>query len=81
MRACKAHPLLCTCGSNAGVTDSHACHSGVRDFPELRVYSQVPLGLLKVELHFGRVLIRFLEVGYVRARLTLCFAHVALTLV
>ena len=45
MRACATHPLLCTCGLKAGVTDSHACHSDVVDIPELRVYSRVHFGI------------------------------------
>ena len=76
MRACKPHPLLCTCAFNAGGTDSHACHSGARDFPELRVYSRTPLGLVNVGLHFGRVVMRFLEVACVSTSLHLCFALV-----
>ena len=76
MRTCKPHPLLCTCGFNAGGTDFHACHSGVRDFPELRVYSKTPLGLVNLGFHFGRVVMRILEVACVRASLTPCFAHV-----
>ena len=73
MRACKPHPLLCTC-FNAGGTDSHACHSGVCDFPELRVYSRAPLGLVNLGFHCGRVVMRFLGVACVRAMLTRCFA-------
>ena len=76
MRACKAHPLLCTCGSNAGGTNSHSYHSGVRDFPELHVYSRDSLGLVNLGFHFGSVVMRFVEVACVRARLTPCFAHV-----
>ena len=78
MRACKANPLLCTCDLNAGVTDSHGCHSGVRDLPEFRVYFRVPLDLVNLEFHFDHVVTRFVEVACVRARLTPCFAHVAL---
>ena len=74
MREYKAHPLLCTCSCNAGGTDSHACHSGVRDFPELRVYSRTPLGLVNLEFHLDRVVMRFLEVACVRERLTPYFA-------
>ena len=79
MRACKACPLLCTCGFNAGVTVSRASHSGVRDFTELCVYSRVAPGLVNLGFHFGRVAMRFLQVACVRARLAPCFAHVALT--
>ena len=79
MSACRARALLCTCGFNAGVTDSRACHSGVRDIPELRVYSRVALGLVKLGFHFGRVVMRFLEVACVRARVAPCFAHMAFT--
>ena len=76
MRACKANPLLCTWGLNTGWTDSHACHSGVPDFSELRVYSRTPLGLVNLGFHFGRVVMRFLELACVRARVTPCFAFV-----
>ena len=79
MRGCKARPLLCTCGFSAGVTDSHACRSGFRDFPELRVSSRVALGVLNLGFHFGCVVMRFLEGACVGARLAPCFAHVALT--
>ena len=79
MRACKARPLLCTCGFNAGVTNSRASHSGVRDLWELRVYYRVPLGLVNVGFRFGHVVMRFLEVACVGASLAPCFAHVALT--
>ena len=54
---------------------SHACHSGVRDFPELRVYFQSPLGLVKLGFHFGRVVMRFLEMACVRGRLLPGFAQ------
>ena len=53
---------------------SHACRSDARDFPEVRVYSQTPSALVKLGFHFGRVVMRFLEVAFVRARLTPCFA-------
>ena len=79
MREYKPHALLCTCAFNAGGTDAHACHSGARDFPELRVYSRGPLGLVNLGFQFGRVVIRFLEVACVRASLTTCLAHVLLT--
>ena len=76
MRACKANPLLCTCGFDAGVTDSHAHHSGVHDSPELRVYSRLALGLANLGFHFGRVFMSFLEVACVRAGLTHWFVAV-----
>ena len=63
MRGCKSRSLLCTCGFNAGVTDSCTCHSGVLDIPEMRVYSRVALGLVELGFHFGRVVMRFLEVA------------------
>ena len=78
MRAHKSHCLFCTCVFNAGVAISHACHSGVRDFLEFRVYSRVALGLVKLDFYFGRVVMGFLEVTCVRASLAHCFAHVAL---
>ena len=79
MRVCRAHPLLCPCALNAGGTDSHACHSDVRDFPEMRVHSRTPLSLVNLAFHFGRVVMRFLEMACVGARLIPCFAHVPLT--
>ena len=51
-------------------SDSHACHSGARDFPELRVYSPTSLGLVHLGFHFGRVVRGFMEVACVRTRLT-----------
>ena len=71
MRASRPHPVVCTCPSECDGTDSHAWHSGVRYFPELRVYSRVPLGLVNLGLHFGRVIMRFLKVGCERASLAL----------
>ena len=74
MRACKAHPLFRTCALECMGLHSHACRSDARDFPEVRVYSQTPSALVKLGFHFGRVVMRFLEVAFVRARLTPCFA-------
>ena len=76
MRACKAHPLFGTGALECMGLQSHACHSGARDFLEVRVYSQTPLALVKLGFHFGRVVMRLLEVACVRARLTPCFAWV-----
>ena len=59
---------------------SHACHSGARDFPELRVYSPTPLGLVHLRFHFGLVVIRFVEVASVSTRLIPFFLHMCLTL-
>ena len=61
------------------MTDSDACHSGGRDFPELRVYSRVPFGLVNFGFHFSRAVMRFLEVTCVSGRLIPSFPHVALT--
>ena len=46
------------------------------DFPGLRVHSRRPLGLVKLGFHFGRVGMRFLEVGCVSTSLTPWFALV-----
>ena len=76
MREYKPHPLLCTYASQCGGTHSHACHSGVPDFPELRVYFRRPLGLVNLGFHFGRVGLRFVEVACVSTSITPCFALV-----
>ena len=76
MLACRPHPLLCPRAFNSGQTESDACHSGVRSFPELRVYSRAPLRLVNLGFHFVRVVMRFLEVACVRGGLTPCFGHV-----
>ena len=39
-----------------------ACYSGARHFPELRVYSPIPLDVVKLGLHFGRAAMRFVKV-------------------
>ena len=57
-------PFFCT------ASHSHACHSGARDFPELRVYSPIPLGLVHLGFHFGRVVMCFVKVARVSTRLT-----------
>ena len=54
-------------------SDSHACHSGARDFTELRVYSPTPLGLVQLGFHFGSVFRRFVELACVSTRLTPLF--------
>ena len=76
MREYKPHPLFRTCASEFGGTHSHACHSGAPDFPELRVNTRSPLGLVYLGFHFGCVLMRFLEVACVTKRLTPYFAPV-----
>ena len=64
-------PFFCT------ASHSHACHSVARDFPELRVYSLIPLGLVHQEFHFGRVVMRFVKVAGVSKRLTPFFRRCA----
>ena len=71
-------PILTPCFAHvphSAQPHSHACHSGAPDFPELRVHSQSPLGLMKLAFHFGRVVMRFLEMACVRASLSPCFAQ------
>ena len=63
----------------AHVPHSQACHSGAADFPELRVYSRTPLGLVKLRFHFSRVLMRFVEVACVRTSLNPCLPLVRLS--
>ena len=60
----------------AHVPHSHECHSGAPNFPELRDYFRPPFSLVKLGFHFGRVLMRFVEVACVSTSLTPCFAHV-----
>ena len=76
MLAWKAHLLFRTGALEFMGLHSHACHSGAPDFPEVRVYSESPSALVKLGFHFGRVVMRFLEVACVRARLTPCFTQV-----
>ena len=59
-------PFCCT------ASHSHACHSGARGLPELRVYSPTPtlLGLVHLGFHFDRVVMCFVEVAHVSTRLT-----------
>ena len=64
-------PIFCT------VSNSHACHSGARHFPELRVYSPIPLGLVHLGFHFDRVVMRLVEVEGVSKRLTPFFSTCA----
>ena len=49
---------------------------GAGDFPELRVYSQDPLGVANLAFHFGRVGKRLVEVACVSTSLTPCCAQV-----
>ena len=79
MREYKPHPVVFTAASKCMGTQSQACHSGARDFPELRLYSLNPSSLVNLGFHFGRVVMRFVEVACVSTRLTPCFAHVAVT--
>ena len=72
----KPHPLLFTCDSECGGHHSHACHSSAPYFPELRVYSRRPFGLVRLGFHFGRVVMRFVEVACVSSSLTPCFSLV-----
>ena len=76
MRAWKALAWFRTGALESMGLYSHACHTGARDFPEMRVYSQSPSALVKLGFHFGRVVMRFLEVACLRGRLTSCFAQV-----
>ena len=76
MREYKPPPLSRTCASECGGTDTHACQSAARDFPELRVHSRGPLGIVNLGFLSGRVVMRFLEVACVRTSLHLCFALV-----
>ena len=79
MREYKPQRLVCTCASECSGTHSHPCHSSTPNFPELRVYYRTPLGLVNLGLHFGRVVMRFVELACVRASLTPYLAHVTLT--
>ena len=63
----------------AHVPHSQACYSGAADFPELRVYSRAPLGLVKLRFYFSRVLMRFVEVACVRTSLNPCLPLVRLS--
>ena len=56
---------------------SHACHSVAPDFPQLRVYSPIPLRLRHLGFHFGCVVMRFVEVAGVSTRLTPFFSTYA----
>ena len=67
-------PYFAPCVSQCTACNSDACHSGAPDFPEFRVYSRYPLGLVHLGFHFGRVLMRFLEEACVTKRLTPYFA-------
>ena len=53
MREYKPPPLVCTGASESTGANSHAYHSGARDFPELRVYSRSPFGLVKLGFYLG----------------------------
>ena len=65
MREFNAPPLVCTVASECSGAHTHARHSATRDFPELRVYSRSPLGLVNLGLRFGRFGMRYLEVACV----------------
>ena len=69
MREYKPHPMVCNCSSECSGTHSHACHSSAPYFPELRAYSRGPLGLVNLGLHFGPVVMRFVEVAWVSTSL------------
>ena len=76
MREYEPHILILT-----GASHSNACHYGAPDFPALGVYFFTHLGLGKLELRFGRVLICFVEVAAVSTNLTPCFPLVRLSAV
>ena len=56
---------------------SQACHFVARDFPEFRVSSPIPLGLVHLGFHFVRVVMRFVEVAGVSTRPTPFFSTCA----
>ena len=70
MREFKPHPLVCTCALHCSGTHSHTCHSGAPNFPEFRVYSLGPFGLVNLGFHFGALGMRFVEVACVSTSLT-----------
>ena len=63
--------------SSCTASHSHACHSVARDFPELHVYCEVPLGLVHLGFDFGGVVMRFVEVAGVSTGLTAFFSTCA----
>ena len=77
MRENKPSPFVCTGALECMGAHLHACHSGAHDFPELRVYSRGPLGLVKLGFRFGCVGMRYVEVACVRTSLPHSFAQVA----
>ena len=76
MREYKPHPLVFTGASEYMGVHSHACHSGSRDFLELRVFPRRPFGLVNLGFHFGRIGMRYVEVACVSTSLTHWFPQV-----
>ena len=76
MREYKPPPLVCTGASECMVAQSNACHSGARDFPELRVYFRGPLALVNLGFCLGLVGMRYVEVACVSRSLHPWFAQV-----
>ena len=60
MRENKPPRFVCTGASECMGAHLHPCHSGARNFPELRVYSQDPLALDNLEFRFGRFGMRYI---------------------
>ena len=77
MRKYKPPPFFRTSTWECSGARLHACHSGARQFPELHVYSRGPKGLANVGFHFGRFVMRLVEVECVSARLLPSFALVS----
>ena len=76
MREYQRPPFFCTCASECSGVRSHACHSGARDFPGLRVYSRGPQCLANLGFYFGRFVMLFVEVACVSTSLHPSLAYV-----
>ena len=70
MREYSPYPLVFTGAPECMGVQSHACHSGARDFPELRVYSRNSMGLVNLGFQLGRVGMPYVEVACVSTSLT-----------
>ena len=61
----------------AGVSTTLIAHATPASVISLRVYCQIPLGLVHLGFHFGGVVMRFVEVAGVSTRLTAFFSTCA----